>query len=323
MALKPVQNNSHPLSDSEYETINHWVIRDKRNTASETEKQRMDAWLKEDKRRWQDAASLDDLLGSDAFSSALRRYEDEVGLTGFKTTGISSPWYAAIACALVLGLASLLYLSAPTQPQAYQTQAGEVAHQALNDGSVLDISADSHLLVNYNHQERHIDLIKGEAQFNVSKDASSPFVVQPRHASLKALGTVFNVDQRRRITELTVLEGRVEVIPARAADRRLILTAGQSVRIQPQGASAVDQFQPSDYRSWQQGILQAHHMPLQELIDELNRYNQRPIRIAPELRSINITGTFRLNDEPGNLNILSSLYNLSAEDKDNTVILRR
>jgi len=323
VTLKLIKHDNYRLSDDEQEVINHWVIRNGREQCTGQEKQQTEAWLKEQPERQQDVDSLDAILNSDAFAGALRRYDEEIGISFGQNYRSPAPWYVAIACAVVIGFTTLLYFASPSQPLQFQTSKGQLAHQSLQDGSALDISADSQLLVKYSAAERHIDLVRGEALFNVSKDPSRPFIVQTRHASLKALGTVFNVDQRRNITELTVLEGRVEITPAQASERQLVLTAGQSVRILPQGSGDISNFSPAAYASWQDGILQARHMPLQELIDELNRYRTRPLKMGAGLDSVLVTGRFRLEDEKTNLQILSRLYGLSAEDKGNTVIVTR
>ncbi|MDK2778653.1 MAG: FecR domain-containing protein [Pseudomonadota bacterium] len=318
MVLKLIHSN--PLPEEDRATINQWLLHGGQEQSSDQQQLDMEAWLQADPARRQQARALDDIWNDAAFTDALRQHESELTQ---RQKSHTVHWYGATAAALVMGLAALLYSASGPQPQSFTTAQQQTSQQTLEDGSQLAISAASQLLVTYSPQERHIDLLQGEASFSVSKDPSRPFVVQTRHARLKALGTVFNVDQRRGMTELTVLEGRVEITPAQASNRRLVLTAGQRVRIRAQGAGQTESFDPVDYRGWQQGVLQADNMPLAELIDELNRYSPIPIRLADELNTLAVSGTFHLRDTRKNIQLLAAVHQLTWQEENHTITLAR
>ena len=54
-------------------------------------------------------------------------------------------------------------------------------------------------------------LLRGEARFQVAKNPARPFVVATREARVRAVGTLFNVRTDGAVTDVAVLEGRVEV----------------------------------------------------------------------------------------------------------------
>ncbi|MDO6805163.1 FecR domain-containing protein, partial [Wenyingzhuangia sp. 1_MG-2023] len=118
-----------------------------------------------------------------------------------------------------------------------------------------DMSSDTELLVRYERTERHIDLTQGEAKFSVAKNPQRPFTVQTRQAAMKALGTVFNVDQRDSITELTVLEGRVEISPITNQSQKTVLTAGQRIRVSQRALGVISHLDTDASSDWEHGLL--------------------------------------------------------------------
>jgi len=320
------------LGDSEREKISQWVLHEKYEQSAAEQTSETEVWLDKKPERRQEADALDAIWNDDCFTAALKQYETNQQNRQQKSQQnrqtpdhkCSTLWYGSIAASVVLTLGILLFRSGDvSQPVYFNTQKLQTAHQLLDDGSRLDISAASQLLVKYSAAERHIDLVEGEAQFNVSKDPARPFVVETRHATLQALGTVFNVDQRRDSTELTVLEGRVEVAPLQAGNKRVILTAGQRALIRANGHGPVETFDLTSYRDWQQNILEADNMPLADIIDELNRYRNTAVGIHPSIGNLPVSGTFRLDDTEKNLQLITSAYQLTISEQNGITFISR
>ena len=61
-------------------------------------------------------------------------------------------------------------------------------------------------------QERLVELLQGQALFNVAKDSARPFFAMSDDARVRAVGTQFDINRRRTGTTVTVLEGRVAVV---------------------------------------------------------------------------------------------------------------
>ena len=77
-----------------------------------------------------------------------------------------------------------------------------------------------------------MELLAGQALFEVTKDASRPFVVSSQNKRIRAVGTQFDVNQRQGGTIVTVVEGTVAIssvaIQAEAPVQRVALvTAGE------------------------------------------------------------------------------------------------
>jgi len=56
--------------------------------------------------------------------------------------------------------------------------------------------------------ERNVELIDGQALFEVAKDKTRPFVVRSGATLVRAVGTQFDVYRKRSGTTVTVIEGR-------------------------------------------------------------------------------------------------------------------
>ena len=106
----------------------------------------------------------------------------------------------------------------------------------LADGSHVTLFGATRLAVHLSAHERRIDLLSGRARFDVSHDASRPFVVIARGGSVTALGTLFEVEVGAKVA-VHLLRGRIrvvmpKVVPA-STPRDVILTPGQDVSSTP------------------------------------------------------------------------------------------
>jgi transmembrane sensor len=117
---------------------------------------------------------------------------------------------AAASCAFVLVLAGTAWWKVERFP-SYRTDIGERRSITLADGSTVDLNARSRLRVEFTKGERRVELMEGQALFQVAKDKNRPFIVSSGAATVRAVGTQFDVDRKVTGTTVTVLEGRVAV----------------------------------------------------------------------------------------------------------------
>lgn len=205
------------------------------------------------------------------------------------------PLMAACA-ALILtfgGVVGWLSLRDPAvTTQSYVTRLGERTDLVLADGSTVRLNAQSAVQITYTNTQRSLKLLRGQAFFQVEKDADRPFVVQAGGESITALGTEFDVrmDARRGL-RVALLEGKVAV--QNKARTTTILNPNdvlQSV------GNRVSVSKVSDFRnliSWTEGVLLFSNTPLWEALEDINRYAPTPIILDdPRLGAINISGTF-------------------------------
>jgi hypothetical protein len=95
----------------------------------------------------------------------------------------------------------------------YATGIGEQRTVTLSDGSTVELNSQSRLRVAFHPHERDVELLEGQALFHVAHDRTRPFLVQSEGAKVRAVGTQFDVYRKSDGTVITVVEGRVAVMP--------------------------------------------------------------------------------------------------------------
>lgn len=226
----------------------------------------------------------------------------------------------------------------------YETGIGEQRTVHLTDGSTLILNADSKVKVRYGEAERGIDLVAGQALFKVAKSPSRPFVVRSGEASVRAVGTQFDVYRKSNGTTVTVVEGKVAVAAAAGkvegggdgpgyliAGEQLIIpkiSVAKATDVAASDADAALQVRPvkvEEATAWTEGLLVFDGTPLTEVIDEFNRQNRKPLvlRSAPELAEIKITGTFPANGAERITRFLQERFGVAAHEADDHIALTR
>ncbi|MCQ3031010.1 FecR family protein [Pseudomonas syringae] len=209
--------------------------------------------------------------------------------------------------ALAAGLGALALTSFTEPVQVYfadhTTAVGERKMLTLEDGSQVWMNSATALSVHYSANRRDISLLKGEALFQVSKDANRPFVVQASGGSVQAVGTRFDVDRQSQRVRVGVTEGEVKVssggeaVPLKVA-QQLEFESGSP----PSTTSPLD---TTTAAAWQRGKLIFNSRPLTEVFADIERYMPGSLVVAGTLPDTAVSGVFNLDDVPGMLNVLS------------------
>jgi len=234
----------------------------------------------------------------------------------------ASPWtrraIVAGVVTLVAGAAGWSLLS----PEHYTTAIGEQRSVVLSDGTVVTLNTSSEIEVRMARDHRTVDLLSGEALFEVARDPARPFDVTAGKTTVRAVGTQFNVDRRPSSTTVTVVEGKVAVFtgndPAAAPDGdnsgNLPVAAGEQLIVAPNTIPHAARVDPAKATAWTQRKLVFEHRPLGEVADEFNRYNRERIDIeSPQLRSQEITGVFEANNPESFTTFLAKIPDVVVE----------
>jgi transmembrane sensor len=141
---------------------------------------------------------------------------------------------ATAACAVAIVAGAVAWWHGQLYP-LYSTDIGERRSLTLADGSTVDLNSRSSIRVEFSGTERRIEMRDGQALFQVVKDKSRPFIVQAGAATVRAVGTQFDVYRKHSGTTVTVLEGRVAVY-ASAPLRSPAAAAASSTSAAPHSA---------------------------------------------------------------------------------------
>jgi transmembrane sensor len=249
----------------------------------------------------------------------------EISSRGWLTAAVAM---AALAV-LSFGLSSLwnvkraASVSAPEGITAlhFDTRHGEHQTYRLADNSILHLDTDSAVTIRFAKAERLVMLTAGQADFEVADEPKRPFRVFAGPAEAIALGTKFDVRLEKDSTVVTVVEGRVAVglseMPERLSTssnyrqplRLVELGSDQQISVSkddwPAIPIAVD---ARRITAWLHRQISFDHEPLERVAAEYNRYAPKPIDITtPELRKLEISGTFSTDDSQEFLAFLRSL----------------
>lgn len=200
---------------------------------------------------------------------------------------------ASLAMALVGGAVAFNLMTPPSEAQAITTARAEHKAAALADGSRVEVGAMTGVQVRLSEQRREIKLDRGEAFFRVAHDQSRPFVVKTPFGAVTAEGTAFNVDVGSEQLCITVSEGVVVVRPSGLFARPVRVEAGQRLVADASGVSVAAS--PS-LVTWTQGRLEYRGEPLRSVIEDVNRYAERPVVLRdPAVGDLAYTGTVNLD----------------------------
>jgi transmembrane sensor len=198
------------------------------------------------------------------------------------------------------------------QPEQYMTAFGEQRSVMLADGTRVTLNTASKIEVELGEKHRLVRLVQGEALFEVAHDAAKPFDVSAGNATVRAVGTQFNVDARPQQTTITVVEGRVAFITGKAP----VLIAGDRLVVNSAGTATLNHgINVSATLAWTRHQLVFEHRALGKVAAEFNRYNRGRITIeSASLRAQEVTGVFQSNDPASFVAFLSSIPGVNIRD---------
>jgi transmembrane sensor len=204
----------------------------------------------------------------------------------------------ALAAALVAGLGLGFW---PDRAERIDTRIGEIRRMPLSDGSVALVNSGTTLRVAFTPAERHIDVRKGEAWFQVAHNPKRPFVVASGPYRVQAVGTAFDVRREGEAARVVVTKGVVKIWSVDSADPPRRVAAGEWAILHP-GRMAVRAMalQASDQQlAWREGRIVLDDMTLGQAVAEFNRYNNDQLEVAPSLAGRRVVGWFRIYDADG------------------------
>ena len=211
----------------------------------------------------------------------------------------------------------------------FSTGKGETKVVALKDGSVLTLNTDSEVVVRYSEQMRSVELIRGEALFDVAKNKARPFTVAAGDTNVRVVGTSFSV---RRLAaspvQVLVREGIVDVFKPDSASP-IRITANTMAVAQADSAAAIAAMpvpvaQMRRQMAWQKGQIAFEGESLAQAAAEFARYSDTKIIIEdPALAKEEIAGLFKATDPVGFAQTIAISLNAHARIGEGEVRLAR
>lgn len=228
----------------------------------------------------------------------------------------------ALAIALVGGGAAwLVERHAPWREMAadLRTGVGERRATTLADGSTVVLNTASAINVRFGAAERRLQLVAGEVLITTAHGAAASgrtFVVETRHGQAQALGTRFSVRHDEHATRVAVFDGAVQIRPADASASSVLLRAGQQTRFNAAGARTASPADALTDTAWTHGSLVALSMRLDDFLEELGRYSDRPLSCDPAVAALRISGSYPTGNVDAVLRSVAQALSLRVEVVD-------
>lgn len=215
--------------------------------------------------------------------------------------------------------------------------------QALPDGTLVELKDGAEIVADYAGVLRRVTLRRGEAHFQVAKDAARPFVVTAGTVEVRAVGTAFSVQLDRASVEVLVTEGRVAVEPAvadaiaaqepapvaaaylDAGHHAVIAFAGEKPQINAMPPAVMTQ-----RLAWRVPQLEFSRTPLREIVPLMNEHasvhGKRRLVIDPQssgLREVKLSGFLAADNTEGLANLLRANFGVQVDVSDSAITLRQ
>ncbi len=238
---------------------------------------------------------------------------------------VTHPASAFSAAATVLITCAIMVLQLATP--VFETRTGEQSRVMLPDGSVAHLNTQTTLRVAYDAGQRRIEVLTGEAWFDVKPDRQRPFTVSTAHLAATATGTAYAVRSFEDSSTVAVTEGSVVVMPLRALDtdtpqwaHTATLVAGQQARVRPD--DLLPTLESQDSLAWREGQLVYENVPLAELLRDLDRYlPKRMVLNDDKLAALRVSAVLNLTDQDTMLEALQATLPLKWKSVSDTLII--
>lgn len=209
------------------------------------------------------------------------------------------PRKAVAALMLAIGgAATFVAVDGPMRLRADMvTDTGARQSVTLADGSRIELNAESAIAVHLGRNERRIELLRGQAYFEVAADPARPFVVEAGPATTTALGTAFDINMTGDTTRVTVTEHTVMVTSLSVGKRQRLPQTNQLSYDDDGQLGAVEPADIGMATAWREGRVVFDNRPLSTVVNEIGRYLPGRIVIAQsELGMRKISGSLDLTD---------------------------
>ncbi len=212
--------------------------------------------------------------------------------------------YAAV---LLIGIIPTYWLLTQNNKKALQqsdvhqitkveTGKGERTKIILPDGTKVWINACSSLSYNKNYGGRfRIVHLKGEAYFEVAKNAKKPFIVNTMGYNIKAHGTSFDVSAYKEDNNVSAIlvEGSISFRNEKSNDQQYIKPGQKIMYSKLRNKVEVENVDTITYTTWRIGEYRFDNLTFGEIAKRLERiYNVNFVFLSGSTKNIPFTGTF-------------------------------
>lgn len=208
-------------------------------------------------------------------------------------------WSRVAAAFLVLVVTAVIYFLSfiPDEKVELRTDYGQTKVALLSDGSKVHLNANS--LIRYkgewNADEQRELWLEGEAYFSVTHQANDQkFIVHTQGLQVEVLGTEFNVKNRKDVTNVVLLTGKVKIeAPGLKDTTKYVMQPGELVRFATSDQQMVSKkVSPERYVSWKDHQLKFEETRITEIAQIIEEnYGYEVVLRDAAMKDLKFTGT--------------------------------
>lgn len=310
-----MNTDSPEFPDDSRDAAAYWFARVHSGNFTVAEQADFQNWRQSDPRHEQEYQALDEIweVTSLVPEDTLRALLEAPEPTKERLQYIRRRWMVGVGASCVVAVAGSVLgyshvLDSPEHVLRYATARGERRAEILPDGSVIEMNVATQLVVRYYPHRREVELVEGEASFDVSSNRDRPFSVAAGELNVLVTGTVFSVRREQDLVSVAVQSGSVDVSSGRWWVRdKATLVAGMMANMRQNGPLHVAQVDVAAFTAWRQGKVVFRDQPLEVVVREMNRYLAHPIHITDSrLKRLSMAGVFSIEDAEGFLQALQN-----------------
>lgn len=292
-----------------------WVIRCSAGPLPERQQRTLQRWLRADPQHvlaWRQQQAFWrglDAAGPEVLAALPELTEDRQGLRPIAPRR-RLPWLLASAAAVVLMVAAAPHALLLARSDLHSTDAPRMVQ--LEDGSIAVLDAGTALAIDFDGQQRHLRLLRGQAWFQVAHEAR-PFQVEAAGGQIRDIGTAFSVSMQDTTVLTQVSEGGVDVRPGDGSVQRL--HAGQA-RVFRDGRwlQPVQLEDTAAMAPWRRGEVVIDDQPPAQAIADLARYRRAPVWVlGGQGASVRVSGLFHLQQSETAINAVAAQAGLRVQ----------
>lgn len=185
--------------------------------------------------------------------------------------------------------------------------AGQKSQVQLPDGSIVHLNSESEIRYNENFEGGRKVMVKGEAFFDVKRNALYPFVVRVNHLEATVLGTSFNVSAipGSKETNIGLITGKL-LVEDTVSKAFITLLPNEGATSNQFGVIVKTSINAEELLYWTNGTIHFSKTPFDQTIDYLERWYGASIEVKNKpVDTITCSGKFIKENLENVLNGLS------------------
>jgi len=231
----------------------------------------------------------------------------------------------AIGIVLLVGVIAGNYFARP-HGQLIETPKGGREQLTLSDGSQVELNTDTAIRIDLDGQTRAVELMRGEAFFQIKHNSARPFVVTAAGHRIVDLGTQFLIRMAPESLRVALLEGRARLESTQLRQHAVVLTPGDVAvaTADVTHVSRTSERELSENLAWRRGVIVFRNQRLDKAAVEFNRYGGPQIIVADaDTAKLRVNGTFLTTGGEDFAAISREIFGLHVEHRNGSIVLSR